>query len=62
MITDSWAKTERLRDVFELLAREIPLVDRPNKPPIRLPEKTFSAVQSHLPQLRALVAHRQVLQ
>ncbi|KAI4674843.1 uncharacterized protein J4E84_010284 [Alternaria hordeiaustralica] len=61
IMADRWAKAECLRDVFELLAREIPLVDRPNKPPTRLSEKTVTAVREHLPQVRALVVHRPVL-
>jgi len=60
-MADRWAKAECLRDVFELLAREIPLVDRPNKPPTRLSEKTVTAIREHLPQVRALVVHRPVL-
>ncbi|CAN9191354.1 unnamed protein product [Alternaria alternata] len=61
IMADRWAKAECLRDVFELLAREIPLVDRPNKPPTRLSDKTVTAIQAHLPQVRALVVHRPVL-
>jgi hypothetical protein len=60
-MADRWAKADCLRDVFELLAREIPLVDRPNKPPVRLSEKVISAIQAQLPQVRALVVHRPVL-
>lgn len=61
IMADRWAKADCLRDVFELLAREIPLVDRPNKPPIRLAEKTVQAIHTHLPQVRSLVVHRPVL-
>jgi hypothetical protein len=60
-MADRWQKADCLRDVFELLAREIPLVDRPNRPSTRLSEKTVTAVQAHLPQVRALVVHRPVL-
>jgi len=60
-MADRWAKADCLRDVFELLAREIPLLDRPNKPPVRVSEKASSAIQLHLPQVRALVVHRPVL-
>jgi hypothetical protein len=60
-MADRWAKAECLRDVFELLAREIPLIDRPNKPPTRLSDKTVTAIRAHLPQVRALVVHRPVL-
>ncbi|KAE8866640.1 hypothetical protein PTNB73_04734 [Pyrenophora teres f. teres] len=61
IMADRWAKADCLRDVFELLVREIPLVDHPNKPPVRLSEKASSAIQLHLPQVRALVVHRPVL-
>jgi hypothetical protein len=60
-MADRWQKADCLRDVFELLAREIPLVDQPNRLPTRLSEKTVTAVQAHLPQVRALVVHRPVL-
>lgn len=61
IMADRWAKADCLRDVFELLAREIPLVDRPNKPPIHLSEKTVAAIRAHLAQVRSLVVHRSVL-
>ncbi|KAF1939419.1 hypothetical protein EJ02DRAFT_352371 [Clathrospora elynae] len=61
IMADRWAKADCLRDVFELLAREIPLVDRPNKSPTRLSEKTVMAIQAHLPQVKALVLHLPVL-
>lgn len=61
IMAERWAKADCLRDVFELLAREIPLIDRPNKPPTRLSEKTCSAIRAHLPQVRELVVHRPVL-
>lgn len=60
-MADRWGKADCLRDVFELLAREIPLVDRPNKPPTRLSDKTVADIQAHLPQVRTLVVHRPVL-
>jgi hypothetical protein len=60
-MADRWEKADCLRDVFELLAREIPLVDRPNKPPVRLSEKAVTAIRAHMPQVRALVVHRPVL-
>ncbi|KAJ4376067.1 hypothetical protein N0V83_001348 [Neocucurbitaria cava] len=61
IMADRWPKADCLRDVFELLAREIPLVDRPNKPPVRLSDKTVAAIRTHLPQVRSLVVHRSVL-
>ncbi|KAF2733970.1 hypothetical protein EJ04DRAFT_467568 [Polyplosphaeria fusca] len=61
IMADRWAKADCLRDVFELLAREIPLVDRPSRPPTRLSDKTVVAIQEKLPQLRALIVHRSIL-
>ncbi|KAF2710170.1 hypothetical protein K504DRAFT_376730 [Pleomassaria siparia CBS 279.74] len=61
IMADRWPKAEVLRDVFELLAREIPLVDRPTRPPIRLSEKTVTTIQAKLPQVRALIVHRSIL-
>lgn len=60
-MADRWAKADCLRDVFELLAREIPLVDRADKPPTRLTDRAVSQIQKHLPDVRALVVHRPVL-
>ncbi|RAR00960.1 fungal specific transcription factor domain-containing protein [Stemphylium lycopersici] len=61
IMAERWAKADCLRDVFELLAREIPLIDRPNKPLTRLSEKTCSTIRAHLPQVCELVVHRPVL-
>jgi hypothetical protein len=60
-MADRWAKADCLRDVFERLAREIPLVDRPNRPPTRLSEKAVSSIYENLPQVRALIVHRSIL-
>ncbi|KAF2123018.1 hypothetical protein BDV96DRAFT_639569 [Lophiotrema nucula] len=61
IMADRWAKADCLRDVFELLAREIPPVDRPNRPPTRLSEKTIAAIYEKLPQVRELIVHRSIL-
>jgi hypothetical protein len=60
-MADRWAKAECLRDVFELLAREIPLVDRPHKPPVRLSDKASDAIRGRMREMRSLVVHRPVL-
>jgi hypothetical protein len=60
-MADRWESADCLRDVFELLAREIPLVDRPHNPPTRLTSRTVAKVRAHLPQIRKLVVHRPVL-
>jgi hypothetical protein len=61
IMADRWERADCLRDVFELLVREIPLVDRPNNLPSRLTNRTIAKVQAHLLQLRELVVHRPVL-
>ncbi|KAH7082042.1 hypothetical protein FB567DRAFT_561937 [Paraphoma chrysanthemicola] len=61
IMADRWAKAECLRDVFELLAREIPLVDRPHKPPVRLSDKASDAIRGRMREMRSLVVHRPVL-
>jgi hypothetical protein len=61
IMADKWPIAECLRDVLELLAREVPLVDRPNRPPTRFSERSTSAVLKMLPKVRALVVHRSIL-
>ncbi|KAF4958823.1 hypothetical protein FGADI_2167 [Fusarium gaditjirri] len=61
LLTDRWPKAECLRDVFELLAREVPLVDRPNRPPTRISETSASAIKEKLPLLRALIVNRSIM-
>ncbi|KAF5680755.1 hypothetical protein FDENT_8316 [Fusarium denticulatum] len=56
LLTDRWPKAECLRDVFELLAREVPLVDRPNRPPMRISDTSASTIKERLPLLRALIS------
>lgn len=60
LLSDRWPKAECLRDVFELLAREVPLVDRPNRPPTRISDVSASVTKEKLPQLRALIVNRSV--
>jgi hypothetical protein len=61
ILTDRWPKAECLRDVFELLAREVPLVDRPSRPPTRISEASAAAIKEKLPQVRALIVHRSIM-
>lgn len=60
-MADRWPKAECLRDVFELLAREVPLVDRPSRPPIRISDAAIEQIREKLPRVRALVVHRTIL-
>lgn len=57
-MADRWPKADCLRDVFELLAREVPLVDRPSRPPTRVSEASAEIIRGHLPQIRSLIVHR----
>ncbi|KAK0383335.1 hypothetical protein NLU13_9248 [Sarocladium strictum] len=61
IMTDRWPKADCLRDVFELLAREIPLVDRPSRPPTRISDAAAAAIREKLPQVRALILNRPVM-
>jgi hypothetical protein len=61
IMADRWPRADCLRDVFELLAREIPLTDRPNRPPKRLSEKSIVTIRQRLPQVRVLIVHRSIL-
>lgn len=60
-MADRWPKADCLRDVFELLAREIPLVDQANRVITRISEKAVTSIRGKLPQVRALVVHRSIL-
>lgn len=60
-MTDRWPRADCLRDVFELLAREIPLVDRPSRPPTRISEASATAIREKLPQVKRLVVHRPIM-
>ncbi|KAL6408371.1 fungal specific transcription factor domain-containing protein [Ilyonectria robusta] len=61
IMADRWPKADCLRDVFELLAREIPLVDQANRVITRISEKAVTSIRGKLPQVRALVVHRSIL-
>uniref|UniRef100_A0A8H7KEM6 Zn(2)-C6 fungal-type domain-containing protein n=1 Tax=Bionectria ochroleuca TaxID=29856 RepID=A0A8H7KEM6_BIOOC len=61
IMTDRWPRADCLRDVFELLAREIPLVDRPSRPPTRISEASATAIREKLPQVKRLVVHRPIM-
>ncbi|KAF2804998.1 uncharacterized protein BDZ99DRAFT_544078 [Mytilinidion resinicola] len=61
IMADRWPKADCLRDVFELLAREIPLVDRPSRPPVRISDKSATKLRQALPDVRRLIVHRIVM-
>lgn len=61
LLSDLWPKAECLRGVFELLAREVPLVDRPNRPPTQISDASASVIKEKLPQLRSLILNRSVI-
>lgn len=60
IMTDRWPKADCLRDVFELLAREVPLQDR-KLPPSRVSNSSVEAIREKLPQVRLLVVHRSIM-
>ena len=59
-MADRWPKADCLRDVFELLAREVPLVDRPSRPPTRISESSAAIIREKLPQIRSLIVLRSI--
>ncbi|KAJ3547722.1 hypothetical protein NM208_g1367 [Fusarium decemcellulare] len=61
IMADQWPKADCLRDVFELLAHEVPLVDRPGRPPTRMSQSSVGAIRNIFPQVRTLVIHRSIL-
>lgn len=61
IMADRWPKADCLRDVFELLAREVPLIDRPSRPPTRISDSTAEAIRKKLPLVRRLVVHRSIM-
>lgn len=61
IMTDRWPKADCLRDVFELLAREVPLIDRPSRPPTRVSEASAQAIREKLPYVRSLIVHRSIM-
>lgn len=61
IMADRWPKADCLRDVFELLAREVPLVDRPSRPPTKVSEASAEAIREHLPKIRSLIVHRSIV-
>ncbi|KAH7129821.1 hypothetical protein B0J13DRAFT_132630 [Dactylonectria estremocensis] len=61
IMADRWPKADCLRDVFELLAREIPLIDQATRSQTRISERATATIREKLPQVRALVVHRSIL-
>jgi hypothetical protein len=50
-----------LRDTFDILAREIPLVDDPTRPPTRVREDASEALLARLKELKRMVIHHGTL-
>lgn len=61
IMADRWPKADCLRDVFELLAREVPLVDRPSRPPTRISDSSAESIRAKLPHIRSLIVHRSIM-
>lgn len=60
-MADRWPNADCLRDVFEALASQIPLVDRPSLPPKQIAPSSAAAIKKDLAEVRALVVNRHVL-
>lgn len=61
IMSERWPKADCLRDVFELLAREVSVYERPNRPPIRFSGRSVAAIREKLPEVKALVVHRSIM-
>ncbi|KAJ2968523.1 hypothetical protein NQ176_g9138 [Zarea fungicola] len=61
IMADRWPKADCLRDVFELLAREVPLVDSQNRSPTRISKTSADSIKEKLPQVQALIMHRTII-
>ncbi|KAJ6173536.1 hypothetical protein N7485_006348, partial [Penicillium canescens] len=63
ILAERWIQAEPLRDVFDTLAREVPvygmIVDDP--PPRRISAESASYIQSQMPLLVSIIMHRGVL-
>ncbi|RDW57640.1 hypothetical protein BP6252_13722 [Coleophoma cylindrospora] len=61
IMADHWPTAECLRDVFELLARGVPLVGRLNRDSQRISPQAVIQIQSSMPSVRSIVINRSVL-
>ncbi|CAG8040710.1 unnamed protein product [Penicillium salamii] len=61
ILAERWVQAEPLRDVFDVLAKEVPLHGTTDHTPQRISAESASYVQSQLPLLTSIIMHRGVL-
>ncbi|CAG8384023.1 unnamed protein product [Penicillium salamii] len=61
ILAERWVQAEPLRDVFDVLAKEVPLHGTTDHTPQRISAESVSYVQSQLPLLTSIIMHRGVL-
>ncbi|CAG8641271.1 unnamed protein product [Penicillium salamii] len=61
ILAERWVQAEPLRDVFDVLAKEVPLHSATDPTPRRISAESVSYVQSQLPLLTSIIMHRGVL-
>ncbi|KAJ5375070.1 hypothetical protein N7517_007076 [Penicillium concentricum] len=63
ILAERWVQAEPLRDVFDVLAKEIPLYGTAEEdpPPRRISAESASYIQSLMPLLTSIIMHRGVL-
>lgn len=63
ILAERWVQAEPLRDVFDVLAKEVPLygMTEEDPPPRRISAESASYIQSQMPLLTSIIMHRGVL-
>ncbi|CAG8016491.1 unnamed protein product [Penicillium olsonii] len=61
ILAERWAQAEPLRDVFDVLAKEVPLQGTRDDAPRRISAESASYIRSQLPLLTSMIMHRGVL-
>lgn len=63
ILAERWVQAEPLRDVFDVLAKEVPIygMAEEDPPPRRISAESASYIQSQMPLLMSIVMHRGVL-
>ncbi|OQE12988.1 hypothetical protein PENFLA_c057G05755 [Penicillium flavigenum] len=63
ILAERWVQAEPLRDVFDVLAKEVPLygMTQGDPPPRRISAESASYIQSQMPLLTSIIMHRGVL-
>ncbi|OQE09756.1 hypothetical protein PENVUL_c005G03550 [Penicillium vulpinum] len=63
ILAERWVQAEPLRDVFDVLAKEVPLYGTTEEDPLprRISAESTSYIQSQMPLLTSIIMHRGVL-